>query len=298
MASFLSWIFSFVLIAVWVTAGGFITEANIFIDKDKEENFGKAKMYSLIAALVTWILLGIFIILLGLAIFGVITLFGSGVGEAGLAAESIGGGLLKAGAESKLKKVGLSWFTILFLLFAVFLVTLTGVLSVLTAVNLQRSTTFSEEKQTDREQKAYLDSIIAASLSLGTVGLLLIGLATYIGVSISKKKKVARILRENAEKKAAMMERIKQRQYNQLREKEAEKVATPPPPPRTQTATTSSPPPLPPRPHSTSKVDQLVAIAKPALKPTEDKLIEAARNAVINSALSSLFTSPVPEPLD
>lgn len=300
MGSFLKWVFSAILIAVWVTAGGFITRANTFIhknrDKDDKENAGRFKsawLYSFVAAFITWTLVIIFLILIGLSIFGVITLFSTGIGEAGIAASSIEGGLLKSGAESALKKTGMSWFTILFLIFALFLVVLTGVLSALTAYNLDKSNAFKKDKDektdkpdknkaTDKEKEARKDAVIAASICLGTAGLLVIGLGVYIAVSIVRKKKAKKLLEENEKKKAELLERVKQRDYNAMRRKQEASAAA---------KEEKKPPPLPPRPHSNLQATK--SEVQKLTKNASDTLTEATRNALLNSALSKVFgTAP------
>ena len=120
MSTFWNFVFAFILIVVWLVAAGYATQSEIYITdiKNGDPNINFAWVSLFVVAFLTWALLAIFLILIGLSIFGVITLFGSGVGEAAVAESS-----LFSGAGTKVvKKVGIPWLTIFFLIFALLIV--------------------------------------------------------------------------------------------------------------------------------------------------------------------------------
>lgn len=210
--SFWNFIFGGILMLIWVVAGGFITQTNVFITKYRKQDpdMGHAWTYSFAAAFVTWFLVILFLILIGLAIFGVVALFGTGVGEAGIAAEGIGsmiGGKVVKGAT----KVGFSWISIGFFGLSLFLVIISGVLSAMTAQSIHKSKTYQDKKDDPHIKKSYSNAIIAAVLCLGAFGVLLIGIAIYIYVGIRRKHKLQRQLKEQAEAEAAEQQAIEEK---------------------------------------------------------------------------------------
>lgn len=183
MSSFFTFAFSALLIIIWIIAGGFITQSSVLLHptRDKDPNLHRAYWYSFWAAFVTWTLVAIFLILIALAIFGVVGLFSTGVGEEATAADYVAGN-----AESAVTS-HISWVTIGFLIVALILVFVTGVLSALCADNIRKSPNY---KPTDKDmQKAYHNAIIAASLCLGAGGLLIIGLIAYFIINYQENKK-------------------------------------------------------------------------------------------------------------
>ena len=190
MSSFWNFLFGAILIIIWIIAGGLVTQANIFIGpvKTKDNDLQNAYTYTFWAAFVTWGLIALFILLIILSIFGVVALFGSGVGEAGEAEA-----LEEESVESKLAKenasTSVSWFTLAFLIFALILISITGVLATMAAIALSKSPNFDNTNA--NLNTAYKNCVIAASICLGAVGLLIIGIITYFIVGIQRSRRVA-----------------------------------------------------------------------------------------------------------
>lgn len=229
--------FSLLLLADWVVSGGFITQCNVFVGYYRKNNshLNSAYWYSFWAAFLTWFLIGFFIVLVIYAIVGAVVLFGTGVGEAGVAVggagaggavgvEALAGGEAAFGGEAlmaeseaaesegslqqalksyqkyfgsnsrkkptrkqtkaqkKEKKKGktgkiLSWAL---LIISLILVLITGILSAIAASEIQAAGKDGFNIGAGSQVgKAYDDAIIAASLSLGAAGLLIIGMITY-----------------------------------------------------------------------------------------------------------------------
>jgi hypothetical protein len=189
MSTLFTFSFSALLIIIWIVAGGFITQSSVFLHatRDTDEFLHRAYWYAFWAAFITWTLVVIFIILIGLAIFGVVGLFSTGIGEEGIAAEAVEGNKL-----SSLTSSNFSWVTVIFLVFALILVFVTGVLSALTASNIKASKNYVETDA--RQHKAYTNAIIAAALCLGAGSLLIIGMITYFILSAQASSKAKAVL--------------------------------------------------------------------------------------------------------
>lgn len=200
MSSFWHVAFGILLIIIWIVAGGFVTRASTFLrdKKGKDEKLNRAYTYTFWAAVVTWVLVGLFVLLIILAVFGVLAIFGSGAGEAaeaGEAGEAAETAELSRGERAKnaIKSPRLreevskhsSLSTILFLLFALVLVGTTGVLSALAAGDIASSPKY--DPSINKLRTAYTDCIVAASLCLGAGGLLIIGIVVYIIIDIRRK---------------------------------------------------------------------------------------------------------------
>lgn len=190
-------LFSAVLVLLWIIAGGFVTQANVKLSdyKNNDPDLHRAYWSTFWAAFITWTLIGIFIILVILAVFGVIALFGSGVGEGATAAAAAAGETAttvstikkvagSTGKSSGIVKKGSSWLIIACMIIALLLVTLTGILAAVAAANISQSDT--ADSSNPDISKAYYNCIIAASFCLGAVGLLIIGLIVW---TISKEHK-------------------------------------------------------------------------------------------------------------
>jgi hypothetical protein len=143
---------------------------------------------------VTWFLIALFILLVILSVLGVVALFGSGVGEAGVAAEE--GSVAEESYTSRYLNsqqgqdninTGISWFTIGFLFFALILVSITGVLSAIAATDIAASPNY--DPSVPNLKTAYNDCIIAASISLGAAGLLIIGSIIYFIVGYQQSNR-------------------------------------------------------------------------------------------------------------
>lgn len=195
MASFVNFVFAVILIVIWIAAGVLITQTNIYTRpyQDKDSEMKKAHTYSYWAAFITWFLIVLFVLLLILAIVGVVALFGSGAGEAG-AVEAEASEIESIASNSSQIKSGFSIATILFLGVSIVLVSITGVLSALSASDLAASPTF--DPQNAKLKKAYGNAVISSVLSLGAVGLLVIGTITYMVIREQKKKKLQRLILE------------------------------------------------------------------------------------------------------
>ena len=178
-----------ILIIIWIIAGVYLTEASIDLGNfsNLDDNFYTAHRYAYIATFLTWFLVVLFFVLLILAAVGVISLFSTGEGEA-LEAES------NLSAEAKLLKsnikeesTGVSWVTILFILFALFLVAFSGVLAILVAINIKESPNYDSTNVT--MNNAYNDAVIAAALGIGAASVLIIGFIIYLVVGFTSGTK-------------------------------------------------------------------------------------------------------------
>ncbi len=180
MSSLLSSIFAFLLIIVWIVSGVYITAAStkLFSHRNDHPQLNTAYWFCFWAAFVTWGLIALFILLVILAIVGLVALFGSGAGEAMAAAQQYGGTI-----SADTLSVGLSWFTLAFLIFALILVIVTGILSIGASTNIAGS-----KSDNDDVQQAYKDCIIAASISMGAAGILIVGTIVYVIISIRNKR--------------------------------------------------------------------------------------------------------------
>lgn len=203
MGHFWNFVFGIVLLGIWLVSGGFITQTNVFITKYRKDDdqMSKAWTYSFMAAFVTWFLVVLFILLIILAIVGVVALFGTGVGEVGVAAggaATAAEGLLTSTAKSAVTSgAGLSWVGIGFIVISLTLVVLSGVLSAMTAQQINNSLSFKVNKQNNPKlPKAYSNAIIAACACLGAFGFLLIALAVYIFIGIRRKHKLKKQLQQ------------------------------------------------------------------------------------------------------
>lgn len=182
--------FAVVLLIIWVIAGGFITQTNVYItpEKNTDDHFKKAWDCSLAASLVTWFLVAIVIILGVLSVIGVGALFGSGVGEAGMAAEAVESeSMFSQFSKLKGQSSSISWMGLLAMMAGIGLCVLTGVLSAITASEMVKSDSYNADDH--KMSVAYKNCVIAASLSLGAAGLLIIGMITYYAVKSHNKKK-------------------------------------------------------------------------------------------------------------
>jgi uncharacterized membrane protein len=213
MSSSWNFLFGILLVIIWVVAGGYVTQANVFLTsyKNQDPDFHRAYWFTFWAAFVTWFLIGLFILLVILSVLGVVALFGSGVGEVGVAAggaaegaeglelaegsEGIGG-FNMMGAQNYANSpdgqnsinTGISWATIGFLVFALILVSITGVLAAIAASSMAESPIY--DPSIANLKKSYTNCIIGASMCLGAVGLLIIGIIIYFVVGHQRQQKI------------------------------------------------------------------------------------------------------------
>lgn len=177
MSSVWGIIFIILLLVIWIIAGGYITQANVYLTplKNTDDLFNQAYNYTFWGAFITWSLIAIFILIIILAIFGVVALFGSGAGEE----ESIYSKVYKQYQQNKQpEQEGMSWLTIIFLFIAVVLLSITGILAAISADDMTRSHSFDENN--NNIAVAYNDCVIAAILSLVSVGLLVLAVIAYL----------------------------------------------------------------------------------------------------------------------
>ena len=236
--------FSGLLIIIWIIAGGYITDANVKLhgSKDANDEMNKAYWLSFWAAFVTWTLVGIFIILIILAVAGVVTITGvayaTGVGEyetvlmtvEGVAtATSQATKSLAKGTASHPLKTGFSLTTIGFLVLALILISITGILSALTASSMVKGNfTSLTDHNVEKLQKAYNDAVIAAVASLGAGGLIIVGIIAYIVIVNVRKSKLKKQMEEAQAKQAQLELEAKQKGYaaiSKTYKKEAEAKA-------------------------------------------------------------------------
>lgn len=209
MSKFWNFAFATILVLIWIVAGGYVTQANVKIgsQRDNNEDLSRAYWATFWAAFITWTLIGLAI----LAAIIILTIgFFTGGDEAALAEGEEGITESVTSSESKGGGKGFSKFfskskggngmgkviTIIsygLLILALFLAGLTGVLASIGAVSINRSVDRDPSQLPSDLQKARLNCIIAASLTLGSVGLIFIGLivffiAHYEGEKAEKKK--------------------------------------------------------------------------------------------------------------
>lgn len=234
MSSFWNFLFGAILVILWIISGGFITQANVFLDPymNKDNNLHDAYWYTFWGAFVTWTLIGIFIIIIILSVIGVVALFGSGIGEVGVAAEE--GAVVEEGALSRAGNIyrspqgqnvistGVSWFTIAFLIFALILVATTGILAALAASSISKSSNFKPDMS--KFNTAYTDCIIAASLCLGAGGLLILGIIIYFIIGEERQRIINAQKKKIQEERTLELEQLNQLKIQARREKLAEQA--------------------------------------------------------------------------
>lgn len=237
MSSFWNFVFGAILVIIWIIAGGYITQANIALGphKNKDVELHRAYWFTFWGAFVTWTLIGIFIILIILSVIGVVALFGSGVGEAGVVAEE--GGAIEGAGSSRYERgrayaespegqanitTGISWLTIGFLVLALILVGITGVLAAIAASSMVKSPNY--EPDDEKFKTAYNDCIISASMCLGAGGLLILGIIIYFIIGIQRQRKID-AEREKYDKykqeELAGLRRLRQQEFRQKAEQRA-----------------------------------------------------------------------------
>lgn len=176
MSSSWNFIFGAILIIIWIIAGGFITQANIYLTpyKDTDPNFHEAYWSSFWAAFITWGLIALFILL-------IIILFATGVGEVGLVEGSAERSILEQSSAKGYVSTGISWIAIAFLAVALVLVALTGGLATVAASNIAASKNY--DPKIPKLKIAYNDCIVAAIICVGATGILIIALITYFVIA-------------------------------------------------------------------------------------------------------------------
>lgn len=207
MSGFWNYLVAIILFVIWIIAGGFITQSNVYLHayKDEGQYMHTAWLLTFWAAFVTWFLVILFIIMVILAIVGVVALFGSGVGEAGLAAESTEGAQFSV--DPGTLSTGISALGIGLLCLAFVLVLVNGILAALAAVNMKKSPNYTN---TDPKlTKAYQNCEIAAIMSLLAAGILIIAIITYIIIGKRNKARNTKIIKEQIEERQAEYEKAR-----------------------------------------------------------------------------------------
>jgi len=233
MSSFWNFVFGIILVLIWIVAGGFVTQANVYLTsyRNKDDDLHRAYWFSFWAAFITWFLIALFILLVILSVIGIVALFGSGVGEAGVAEGAAAeGGVAAEGAESESaltkyrnsaqggnNETGISWLTIGFLIFSLILVGITGILSAIAASSMVKSKHF--DPTITKLKTAYTDCIIASSLCLGAGGILIIGIIVYFIVGEQREKKIEAEQKLVQKERAIQLQEIKQRKSQILEQK-------------------------------------------------------------------------------
>jgi uncharacterized membrane protein len=180
----------------------FATSANIALSGSKNLDLFLNRAYWLTfsAAFIIWFLIAATILVIILAIVGVVALFGSGAGEAGVGASEIyegGSKIYKAstffsndGIDDEAGNTGLSWLSIFMYVGILALIFVTGVLTSLAASTIRES----NNDGTDDLKKAYGDCVIAAVLSLGVFSVFIIGFLIYYILQYNHKKELEKAL--------------------------------------------------------------------------------------------------------
>lgn len=238
MSSFWNFLFGAILILIWIIAGGFVTQANVYLSpyKNLDNNFHQAYWFTFWAAFVTWSLIGLFIVLVILSILGVVALFGSGVGEVGVAAEGAEGAEVEEAEfrserannstnSPQYTKSAISWFTIGFLIFALILIGITGVLAAIAASDIIASSNYMSSNS--KMQGAYNDCIIAASLCLGAGGILLIGIIVYLAIGIKRRREIKQTEEKEQEEIKQLRAQRYERELETARKRQASYYSSP-----------------------------------------------------------------------
>lgn len=196
MASVLAFVFGLILAVLWIVSGGLLTQASVFLRDPSSKDPRLLRAYDITtwAAVITWLLVALFIILVILSIVGVVGLFSTGAGEAEAAEAKNSGGAVKTGA---------SIATIIFFILALALVITTGILAAISANDIRQTLTSSTPNPI---QVAYRDCVIAAGLCIGATLLLIIGGIVYLVISGRQKKKAQQALEEKRDAQKAEQE--------------------------------------------------------------------------------------------
>lgn len=199
-----------VYLIAFVVAGGYITSVSANVKSisgyDSNQNLQNAFNYSTTSAVIVWILVGLaIIVIIAIIILVIVGLFTGveeiGAAEGAAAAKEGGGGFFK-----KIMRIGL-----ILLLGAMILLNITvGVLSVLTATNLNSA---RQDIDSDNLDDLYNDAIIASSITLGTVGLLILAfIFKFIHHRRQEKKKKEAIQKKAVIKHNREVEKKKERE--------------------------------------------------------------------------------------
>ena len=205
----MSWLYALyvvILIATWITAGVFVTTANIQISNSKtfDTFLNRAYWMTFSAAFITWFLVSAVIVLIVLGVVGVVALFGSGVGEAGVAASAESGTAASYFSGDALG-TDLSWITILLFIVMMVLVIVTGILAATAATNINQS----NASETQELLSAYDNCVISAIIAIGVFILFVLGFVVYIIYDIRRKKQLEALQQQEIETRAKLEQDIR-----------------------------------------------------------------------------------------
>jgi len=176
MSGWLEFFFIILLIVVYLVSAIYITKASKILNnyKTADSDLDQAYHYAYLGATVLYVLIGLTIGVFVIAIIGIALLYKSGAARDAASTATQGGAVLKTKAANS----GVSIITILAMIIAIGLVGATGVFAAAAASYISRSSLYSQNSSTLKP--AYDDCIIAACVSIGTIGLLIIALITYV----------------------------------------------------------------------------------------------------------------------
>lgn len=186
MSSLWSFLITTVLVVIFIVVGGYMTQAADYLRGYRKQDplIDKAYRYCVYVAIIVWSIVALVIIIISLAVTGIVALFSTGVGEVGVAAEAGEGATVEEGASRNFTGnnpnlgSGISWITFGFLILAMILVTIAGVLAAQAAAALKSSPKYNPDNR--YKVKAYDNCRTSAILSLGAVGLLLLSVTFYL----------------------------------------------------------------------------------------------------------------------
>lgn len=186
------WLIAFLilLLVIWIVAGGFITQASIYLTpyKGKDDYLNSAYWFTFWAAFVTWFIVAVVIIIIILG-FVAIGETGGAIVESGQAEQVVSTG-----------KKGASAVLISFIVVVLLLAIITGILAAIAASDMHKSSNI--DLAASKPKTAYTDCIVAASLCLGAIGVIIIGGIIFIIVKVNQSNK-QKELRAAQEAKAA-----------------------------------------------------------------------------------------------
>jgi hypothetical protein len=176
-------LFASILLIIWIISAGYITRTSVLLNnyKNLDNNLNSAYWYAFSVAFLIWTLVII-------AIIGIVLIFVFGPKIAEAASEALSTKVIASEESLETTAKGVSWGTLTFLIIALIIVFVTGVMSALIASNIGNSPHYDSNQ--GNLSLAYSDAIIAASLSLAASGVIIIGLIVYI-VTKNKEKEVA-----------------------------------------------------------------------------------------------------------
>jgi hypothetical protein len=195
--NFWTFLFGLLLVIILIVSAGYLTQANLFLTayKDKDPELHNAYIFSFSAAFLVWGLIALFLFLVFLSLYGVISLFGSEPST----------------SDST------SWSSTIFLVLALILIAITGGLAAATASAISNSPNYNSS--ITKLQTAYDDSLIAAGLSLGAVLIIIIGTIVYWATKYEYQGSTIRLQEAQAQLEQRRLEL--DNQQRQLNEAEA-----------------------------------------------------------------------------